>query len=121
MHTDRTRIRRWFATPRRLLLALAAVTVASSGSLSWLGLELLRQDADVAAQREQERLDHQADLAVQSLERLLAATEERLTDWASRLSVGLWKMLRRVRTRAGDGYIDYPHAHVDLIARPHVW
>jgi hypothetical protein len=76
---------------------------------------------DVAAQREQERLDYQADLAVQSLERLHAATEVRLTDWASRPSVGRWKMLRRVRTRAGDGYIDYPQAHVDLLARPHVW
>ena len=68
------------------MLALAAVTVVSAGSLSWLGLELLRQDEDVAAQREQERLDYQADLAVQSLERLLAATEERLADWASRPS-----------------------------------
>jgi signal transduction histidine kinase len=45
---------------------------------------MLRQDEDVEAQREQERLEHQADLAVQSLERLVAATEERLADWASR-------------------------------------
>ena len=47
-------------------------------------LEMLRQDADVEAQRQQERLEHQADLAVQSLERLLAGTEERLADWVSR-------------------------------------
>jgi len=66
------------------MLALAAVTLLSAGSLSWLGWQMLRQDADVEAQRQQERIDHQADLAVQSLERTLAATEERLADWVSR-------------------------------------
>ena len=65
------------------MLALAAVTLLSAGSLSWLGWQMLRQDADVEAQRQQERIDHQADLAVQSLERTLAATEERLADWVS--------------------------------------
>jgi anti-sigma regulatory factor (Ser/Thr protein kinase) len=83
---DRARIRRWFGPPRRLLLALATVTVASAGSLSWVGWEMLRQDDAVQAQREQERLEHQADLAVQTLERLLAGTEERLADWAIRPS-----------------------------------
>ena len=71
---------------RRLLLALVIVTLASAGSLSWLGWEMLRQDADVEAQRAQERLDHRVDLAVQSIERLLAATEDRLADWVSRPS-----------------------------------
>jgi signal transduction histidine kinase len=66
------------------MLALAAITLLSAGSLSWLGWQMLRQDADVEAQRQQERIDHQADLAVQSLERVLAATEERLADWISR-------------------------------------
>jgi hypothetical protein len=80
------RIRRWLAPPRHLLLVLAAVPLASASSLSWVGWELLRQDQAVEAQREQERLEHQADLAVQSLERLLAATEERLADWVSRPS-----------------------------------
>jgi signal transduction histidine kinase len=66
------------------MLALAAVTLLSAGSLSWLGWQMLRQDADVEAQRQQERDDHQADLAVQSLERALATTEDRLADWVSR-------------------------------------
>lgn len=59
------------------MLALAVVTIASAGSLSWLGWEMLRQDEDVEAQREQERLEHQVDLAVQSLERLLTVGRRR--------------------------------------------
>jgi signal transduction histidine kinase len=82
----RARFREWFGPSGRLMLALAAVTLVSAGSLSWLGWQMLRQDADVEAQREQERLEHQADLAVQSIERLLASTEERLADWVSRPS-----------------------------------
>ncbi len=86
MFTSPLRSRRWLGPSRRLLLALVIVTLASVGSLSWLGWEMLRQDADVEAQRAQERLDHRVDLAVQSLERLLAATEDRLADWVSRPS-----------------------------------
>lgn len=75
---------RWFEPPRRLLLALGAVAVASGMALGWLGWELLRQDKVVEAQRQQERVEHQADRVVQSLERLLAVTEDRLADWVSR-------------------------------------
>jgi len=47
---------------------------------------MLRQDDAVEAQREQERLEHQANLAVQTLERLVAGAEERLADWTAQPS-----------------------------------
>jgi signal transduction histidine kinase len=85
---NRTPGRLWLGPSGRLLLALTAVTLASVGSLSWVGWEMLRQDADVEAQRAQERLDYRADLAVQSLERQLTAIEDRLAAWTATPSSG---------------------------------
>jgi two-component system phosphate regulon sensor histidine kinase PhoR len=83
----RASLRSWIEPPRHLLLPLAAVTVASAGAFGWLGWEMLRRDDAVEAQRAQERLEHQADLTVQAIERLLVATEEPLAAWVSRPSL----------------------------------
>ena len=69
--------------PRNLLAVLAAITVGSAAALGWLGWEMLRQEEAAEAQREQERLEHQAELAVQAFERTLNEAEVALRDFGA--------------------------------------
>ena len=83
---DRARFRQWVEPPRRLLLALLAITLGSASALSWLGWRMLEQDRAVEAQRQQERLEHAAERGVAALERVLAEVEQNLVERLSRPS-----------------------------------
>ena len=63
-----------------MLVVLGAITFGSAGSLTWLGWKLLDQDASLEAQRVRERLEHDADRAVQAITRRLGDVEARLTE-----------------------------------------
>lgn len=76
----------WLAPPRNLLLALAALTIGSAAALGWLGWQILQQEEIVEAQRAHERLEHDADRAVQDLERQLSDIDTLLTEWTDAAS-----------------------------------
>jgi hypothetical protein len=62
---------------------LGVITIGSAAAFGWLGWEMLRQDADAEAQREQERLGHEADRAAQAMDRRIADVEARLSEWTA--------------------------------------
>lgn len=110
-------MRRWLQPPRHLLMVLGAITLASAGTLAVVAWELLERDADVESQRAHERLEHQADLAVQSLERTVADVEARLADWTARpsgsipnpgIGRGIMFSSQQIETAPGARLLFYP-------------
>ena len=54
-------LRKWFASPRRVLILFFAITLIPAAALGYLTWRLIEQDRSVAKQRLQERLDQAAD------------------------------------------------------------
>ena len=65
-------LRQWLKSPRHLLVVFLGVAGLSAGALVWLGWLLLKQDADLEAQRRQEPLEQAADQAVTTMQRAVA-------------------------------------------------
>ena len=68
--------------PRRLLWLLAAATLMPIGVLSWMTVQLLRQDADVERQRRRDALDVAAGRVAIDIERRLQQIDARLLEGA---------------------------------------
>ena len=68
-------IREWVRPPRHLLLVFLAVALISGGTLAWLGLQLVRQDTALEAQRRRERLEQTADRVVAVMQQSLSALD----------------------------------------------
>ena len=73
----------WFEPRRRLMTMFLAIAVLLTGTVLWLGWQLVRQDRDLAAQRLQERREIAADLAVAALQKSLSSVEELLTNFTN--------------------------------------
>ena len=55
--------------PRQVLVVFLAVALLSGGGLGWLGWQLLRQDAALDVQRQQEAIEQAADRAAAAMQR----------------------------------------------------
>jgi signal transduction histidine kinase len=73
----------WLGPSRRLSFSFLAVAVSLVGVMLWLGLKLVRQDQELAAQRLQERREIAADLASAALQKALSLIEEKVAALAS--------------------------------------
>jgi signal transduction histidine kinase len=58
--------------PRQVLTVFFAVALLSGGALAWLGWQLLRQDAALEVQRQQESIEQAADRATAAMQRSIA-------------------------------------------------
>jgi signal transduction histidine kinase len=75
--------------PRRLLGAFVAVALASAGALGWLGWLLLRQDAALDVQRQQDRVEQAADRAAAAMQRSIVDLQARVGSPAATLPAGV--------------------------------
>jgi signal transduction histidine kinase len=66
----------------RLVALIATITVVPLGVFLWLGLRLIEQDRVLEQQQARERLQTATDLIVATLQRLIAASEQKLASGA---------------------------------------
>ena len=69
---------RWSPGARRLAALFLVVLMPAAATLVWLGLQLIAQDRQLIAQREEEQRQHVADAIVQSVAQSLAAARAAL-------------------------------------------
>jgi signal transduction histidine kinase len=65
--------------PRQVLAVFLVVALLSSGALAWLGWLLLRQDAALEVQRQQESIEQAADRATTAMQRSMADVQALLS------------------------------------------
>lgn len=70
-------LRHWLRPPRHLFVVFLAVALVSAGALGWLGWLLLKQDAALEIQRQQDRLEQAADRAAAAMQRSIADLQAR--------------------------------------------
>ena len=99
----------WLRSPRQLRFVFLATMLLLAGTLGWLGWRLLQQDQQLAAQREAERRETAADLAVAALERRVASVDQ---DVAHLLAVG------EPPKAAGDGALFFEFANGEIRTWP---
>lgn len=75
-----------FGAPRRLMLWFVALLLLPAAAVAGLGVQLLRQERDLAARQRRERLEIAADRTAAGLEQALSQTERRLAAESMRIA-----------------------------------
>jgi signal transduction histidine kinase len=71
-------VRDWLRPPRHLLAAFFGVALVSAGTLAWLAVQVVRQDAALETQRQRERLEQAADRTAAFMQQSLSALDPHL-------------------------------------------